>query len=215
MSRPKFFTPDEVSVHNTAKDIWVSFIGRVYDLTTLCEANAGDVLLKPILSSAGKDISHWFDKRTGELRTHIDSTTGCRVAYTPHGRFLHVPPGCPRSDWSNNFGRPWWKDERYCIGRLSQKTRKIKIVNMLTLEENTIEVCLEENMMEIQKRYFVYNLHAASYTWKYRGETLDMYKTLQENGISDEFENFYELNMDEDLYLPAVHLYFNDDLTEQ
>ena len=70
-------------------------------------------------------------------------------------------------------------------------------------------------MMEIQKRYFVYNLHAASYTWKYRGETLDMYKTLQENGISDEFENFYELNMDEDLYLPAVHLYFNDDLTEQ
>jgi hypothetical protein len=76
-------------------------------------------------------------------------------------------------------------------------------------------VCSEEIMLEIQKRYLVYNLHAASYTWKYCGMNLDMYKTLEENGIPDEFEDFYQLNMDEDQYLPAVHLYFNDDLTEQ
>ena len=41
-----------------------------------------------------------------------------------------------------------------------------------------------------------------------------MTKTLQQNGISDESEAFYELNMDEDEFLPAIHLYFNDDLTE-
>lgn len=70
-------------------------------------------------------------------------------------------------------------------------------------------------MMEIQNRYFVYNSHAASYTWKYCGTNLDMQQTLQENGLPDECEDFYELNMDEDRYLPAVHLYFNDDLTEQ
>ena len=77
----------------------------------------------------------WF-----QLHTHIDETTGCRVPYTPHGQFLHVPPSCPRTDWANNFGRPWWKDEKYCIGCLSQKTRKLRIVNMLTLQENTIDV---------------------------------------------------------------------------
>lgn len=46
------------------------------------------------------------------------------------------------------------------------------------------------------------------------GKNLDMMKTLQQNGIEDESEAFYELNMDEDDFLPAIHLYFNDDLTE-
>lgn len=27
----------------------------------------GDILLKPIMSNAGKDISHWFDRETGEV----------------------------------------------------------------------------------------------------------------------------------------------------
>ena len=39
--RPKYYTPNEVSVHNTLKDLWVSFLGKVYDLTPLCEKNAG------------------------------------------------------------------------------------------------------------------------------------------------------------------------------
>ena len=46
------------------------------------------------------------------------------------------------------------------------------------------------------------------------GKNLDMTKTLQQNGIHDESEAFYELNIDEDEFLPAIHLYFNDDLTE-
>lgn len=41
MKRSKFFTPNEVSAHNTAKDIWVSFLGKVYDLTPLIEENTG------------------------------------------------------------------------------------------------------------------------------------------------------------------------------
>ena len=39
--RPKYFTPNEVSIHNTLKDIWVSFLGKVYDLTPLCKKYAG------------------------------------------------------------------------------------------------------------------------------------------------------------------------------
>lgn len=41
--RPKYFTPNEVSIHNTAKDIWVSFLGKVYDLTPYIEAHIGNI----------------------------------------------------------------------------------------------------------------------------------------------------------------------------
>ena len=39
--RPKYFTPNEVSVHNTTDDLWVSFLGKVYNLTPLCEKYKG------------------------------------------------------------------------------------------------------------------------------------------------------------------------------
>lgn len=42
---------------------------------------------------------------------------------------------------------------------------------------------------------------------------LDMEKTLQENGVADESEEFEELGISEDFYVPVLHLYFNDDLT--
>jgi len=212
--RPKYYTPNEVSVHNTLKDLWVSFLGKVYDLTPLCDDYTGDVLLKPVIASAGKDISHWFDKKTKEIRTHVDQTTGCVFPYTPHGRFVHIPPSCPRTDWANDFGRPWWKNESFCIGILSAKTRFIKIINTLTSQEHIIEVCSEEIMSEILDRYLKWNQHAASYTWKYNGVNLDMAKTLEQNEVMDEDEEFYKLSMNDDEFLPAIHLYFNDDLTE-
>nr|AAI55726.1 Cyb5d1 protein [Danio rerio] len=67
MRRSKYFTPSEVSLHNTINDIWVSYLGKVYDLTPLLEAYKGDVLLKPIIECAGKDISHWFDPKTKDV----------------------------------------------------------------------------------------------------------------------------------------------------
>ena len=41
MGRQRYFTPNEVSLHNTADDLWVSFLGKVYDLTPLCEKYKG------------------------------------------------------------------------------------------------------------------------------------------------------------------------------
>ena len=76
------------------------------------------------------------------------------------------------------------------------------------------QVCSEEILSEIQDRYLKYNAHAASYTWKYNGRNLDMNKTLEENGVTDESEEFYKLRMNNEQFLPAMHLYFNDDLTE-
>lgn len=137
----RYFTPVEVAQHNQPEDLWVSYLGYVYDLTPLAQEYKGDLLLKPILEVAGQDISHWFDPKTRD------------------------------------------------VGTL-------------------------ESMWEILHRYLPYNAHAASYTWKYEGKTLNMEYTLEENGIRDEEEEFDYLNMDGTLHTPAILLYFNDDLTE-
>ena len=44
MTRPKYFTPNEVAIHNTIDDLWVSFLGKVYNLTPLCERYKGKIL---------------------------------------------------------------------------------------------------------------------------------------------------------------------------
>uniref|UniRef100_A0A6I8P8W5 Cytochrome b5 domain containing 1 n=1 Tax=Ornithorhynchus anatinus TaxID=9258 RepID=A0A6I8P8W5_ORNAN len=76
------------------------------------------------------------------------------------------------------------------------------------------EVGTEESLWEILHRYLPHNAHAASYTWKCDGVSLDMNKTLEQNGIHDEDHEFQQLSMDTELYTPALLLYFNDDLTE-
>nr|XP_045017184.1 cytochrome b5 domain-containing protein 1-like [Jaculus jaculus] len=210
----QYFTPDEVAEHNQPSDLWVSYLGYVYDLTPLAHQFRGDLLMKPILEVAGQDISHWFDPVTKDLRRHVDPLTGCPRYRTPRGRFLHVPPPLPRSDWANDFGWPWWKDARFRVGKLSAKTRAVRIVNTLTGQEHTLQVGALESMWEIMHRYLPYNVHAASYTWKYEGRNLDMKLTLEGNGILDEDEEFDFLNLDGSLHTPAVLIYFNDDLTE-
>lgn len=90
--KARYFTASEVSAHNIQSDCWVSYLGNVYDLTPLCNEFAGninplasfdqmihhqtlsvlytyigDVLLKPIVVNAGKDISHWFNKETRDV----------------------------------------------------------------------------------------------------------------------------------------------------
>lgn len=59
-------------------------------------------------------------------------------------------------------------------------------------------------MDEIQDRYFHYNAHARSYTWKYNNGNLDMSKILAENKVTDERKEFYKLGIDEDQFLPAI-----------
>lgn len=88
---------------------------------------------------------------------------------------------------------------------------------MLTRKEDIINVCQEESINDIQERYVEFNRHAKSYTWKglLNNEfvILKMDKTLEENGIRDEAETFNRLGMDDEYYVPTLHIYFNDDLT--
>lgn len=76
------------------------------------------------------------------------------------------------------------------------------------------KVCSEETMLDILERYLECNAHAASYTWRYADEVLDMDKTLEENGIADKDDMLEELLLNVDKFIPEILLYYNDDLTE-
>lgn len=66
-------------------------------------------------------------------------------------------------------------------------------------------------------RYMEYNAHATCYTWKQLKDDhfvkLDMHRTLDQIGMPDESSLFENMGIDEDQYIPVVHVYFNDDLT--
>ena len=147
-------------------------------------------------------------------KTYVDTNTGRKQWLAPQGRYLHLPPEGPNSDWNaQDFVVPWWQDERYVIGKLTKQTRPIRIVNTLTKHDNIIEVASEETINEILDRYLSINAHAASYTWKRLGKVLDMGMSLDANGVIDDSEEMKKLGLPTEEYVPAVHLYFNDDLT--
>eukprot|EP00927_Polykrikos_kofoidii_P060065 TRINITY_DN55135_c0_g1_i1.p1 TRINITY_DN55135_c0_g1~~TRINITY_DN55135_c0_g1_i1.p1 ORF type:complete len:277 (+),score=38.35 TRINITY_DN55135_c0_g1_i1:79-831(+) len=209
----RYYTPADLAKHSSSHDCWVSYFGSVYDLTPLLAEYEGP-LAQPIIDAAGTDISHWFDEHTREPRMHVDAKTGMREIYCPWGRYIHVPPQGPESNWATNFGTPWWEDHRYFVGRFSQRTRKVSMVNLMTKQKSTLEVPVEETVEEIRTRYLEDNAHAKSYTWKRLGVPLNMKKTLEENGMKDETVEFLRLGIDPDDHTPVIHLYFDDDLTE-
>nr|CAD7430361.1 unnamed protein product [Timema monikensis] len=307
----RHYTPAEVVVHNSPNDLWVSFLGRVLDLTSLAQEYDGTQEIKPILAHAGKDISHWFDSRTGEswlpvapfylstppyiteheeiwqqlterersktkyfsiktlcklifltqLKHRIHPVTGVRVPYTPHGPIPHVSLEVPNPLW-RPVGVPWWLDPKYVIGFLTEKVRPVRILNVLTGQECTLTastvdtslitmpglhratvlslpgsptflstpsylrmrttvkhhvagtVCKEDKLSRILERFLPFNSHASSYTFKFETRVLDMNKTLEENDIPDERELFLDLGLEDNFYIPALMIYFNDDLTE-
>ena len=97
------------------------------------------------------------------------------------------------------------KDNQY-FNRTRRYNRSILIIK--------IKVCSEETINEILDRYKEINDHAESYTWKRLQRHLDMEHSLIDNDIPDETDEYINLEIDPDDYVPAIHLYFNDDLTE-
>lgn len=81
--RRRYFTPVEVAQHNQPEDLWVSYLGCVYDLTPLAQEHKGDLLLKPIVEVAGQDISHWFDPKTKDVGA-LESMWEILHRYLPH-----------------------------------------------------------------------------------------------------------------------------------
>lgn len=75
-----------------------------------------------------------------QVRRYVDPLTTCERYYTPMGRFVHIPPAGPRSDWATEVAPTWWRDERYQVGLLTAKTRWIRIINTLTSQEQRLQV---------------------------------------------------------------------------
>ncbi|KAK9806145.1 hypothetical protein WJX72_003194 [[Myrmecia] bisecta] len=225
LKRRRYYTPAEVALHNSPRDCWVSFLGGVYDVTDLIQAEDTPAA-QPIIDAAGTDVSHWFDAETGDVRMHVDVLTNLNQPYCPQGRFTHVAPAAPAADWDTSFGRPWWQDPgRWRIGALTSRTRVVRIKNVLTEQEDRMEVPQEETLEEVQNRYQELNAHTQSYIWKalrtdpYRDDLkadfaeLDMSHTLAENGVLDESADFEEVGLQSECYIPVLHVYWTDDLT--
>ena len=111
-------------------------------------------------------------------------------------------------------------------GKLSRKCRLIRIKNVLTQQEHTLEVPSEELLSEIRTRYLPINAHSFAYIWRAflpvetrDGSTslelkeLDMNKTLEENGVEDAADELNECMLGADFYVPALQLYWSDDLS--
>jgi hypothetical protein len=150
-----------------------------------------------------------------QLRTHCDPVTGLTVPFMPKGRVLHVAPTFPSAGWATNFGTPWWRDPALVVGRLTAAPRRVRVVNMLASQEQVLEVCAEETIGEIQDRYARWNSHTLSYTWKIDGKLAAMDATLAENGVPDETATFHRLVLDpaQEVCIPELHVYYNDDLS--
>lgn len=237
----KYYTQEEIAYHNCAEDCWVIIFDNVYDITELIKANRGPLVV-PLLEAAGGSVSHWFDPKTQDIKTFIDPVRNIELPYTPQGRFIHVPPPEPQDMWEA-IPLPWWKDPKFIIGKVnllinsiimqsfteinfcfvflikvSQKTMKIKITNMLTRADHIIKVCKEETLDDIKSRYLDYNFNSNSYTWKVLNNgqfvTLKSDWTLEQNGILDQSDTLLKLGMDEELYLHNLLIYYDDDLND-
>lgn len=145
-----------------------------------------------------------------------------RLVFNVQGRFIHVGPISPDTNWNVYFGREWWKDGKYKVGNLSSKTRGVRVKNVLTGQDDQLEVPCEETIQEFQDRYLELNRHAQSYivkalikstAGKLSFDTLDMKKTMEQNGIVDESPNFEDCGLPGDHFLPVLHMYWADDLT--
>jgi hypothetical protein len=89
----------------------------------------------------------------------------------------------------------------------------------LTKQEDTLLVCSEYNINDIQKQYIEQvNGQASSYTWKKIMNnksdsselvTLDMHRTLVENGVVFDTVDESSLGVP---HIVTLFLYYNDDL---
>ena len=87
--RHRYYTPDEVKVHNSANDCYVSIFYDVYDLTKFIQENYSD-LMEPLIKAAGTDISHWFDPKTGDPKTCVLPGTSLLSYYAPNGLYPNI-----------------------------------------------------------------------------------------------------------------------------
>lgn len=89
------------------------------------------------MGAAGTDITYWFDSVTREPRTKVNTDTAEQEFYCPRGEYLQLR--------AQNEVK-WWKDLHNIIGRLTKKSREVKLINMLTDQATILSVPSEETI---------------------------------------------------------------------
>lgn len=112
----KYYTNEEVKLHSSEDDCWVSIFDDVFNITSLIANNRG-VLAIPLVENAGSSISYWFNKETRDIKYYMDPERNLELPFTPYGRFIHVPPPDPVA--FEYIETPWWKDQQYIVGKVS------------------------------------------------------------------------------------------------
>lgn len=77
-----------------------------------------------------------------QIRHYIHPVTGVRVPFLPHGVLPHVGIHVPSTEWQPLNKEPWWFDPSYVIGMVTKNARPMRIMNVLTGQENVIEVSI-------------------------------------------------------------------------
>jgi hypothetical protein len=109
----------------------VAFFGDVYDLSSLVQKNRHLAEVEPIIQAAGTDITHWFDGKTRGPRTFVGKN-GQEEYYIPNGKYLHL------DNEKDLLTIPWWKNQEFCIGKLTKKSQFIRIINTLSDTEDQL-----------------------------------------------------------------------------
>lgn len=213
--RMRYFTQADLEEHCTTDSAWVCIYNTVFDVTKPISENFKQRGAENLMRQAGKDVSHLFNKSTGTpvfkhhfLKQSGNDETGNALLHFDD-TFLSADP--------RNSCTPWYKDESLKVGLLSENEVTVRIVNMLTYDENLLVVPAEETLNEICERYLKFNYHARSYTWKdIEHRKLDMEKTLEGNGIQEDIQLMNYLNIPEaQRPVSTIFLHFNDDLTDK
>lgn len=212
-SKCVFFTRDEVVVHNSSDDMWVSVNGLVFDLTNLFAMRSetmNDVSsrelpgkffqsllqnLRYLLAFAGKDLSWAFDDQGKPL---------CRV----NQNIERVPVFPPAFEKEDENAEVWWRDQSNIVGKMTCLERRVRIINSLTRKTVSMAVCEEDTISVIQQKYSQrFNVNAGKYIWRKTSSRdqstgrLFADKTLTQNGIV--FEKNEKLGLP-----PALWLFF-------
>ncbi|EEB19742.1 Cytochrome b5 isoform, putative [Pediculus humanus corporis] len=155
----RYYLPTDVILHNKPEDCWVSFLGKVCDVTPIVKEYENEKEVKPLLAHAGKDISHWFDERTQDIKYMIHPVTGVKVPYCPHGPIPHVHPQVPSTKWQPlpgvkrpYDGLPWWRNKKYVVGLLSKNPRPLKIVNTAVPESHRNSLAWVSKLITYNKK---------------------------------------------------------------
>lgn len=196
-SSDTYFTRDEVVIHNTRNDFWVSVNRSVFDLSDFFRKRADSITdvsfhnfllfrrifiqnfqnLLLLLQFGGKDLSWAFNKH-GEPLTRTNQNCQSVPLF---------PPVNEKSDENSDF---WWKDSSYIIGKVTCLERHVRIINTLTRKIITLSICEEDSIEMIQEKFSQkFNRDARNYVWR-KSSSLDKRsgrlfpgKTLTQNGI--------------------------------